>query len=399
MAIKRELIETTQSDLEQMIAAGAQEGQRLDFKVEYPSQWNDKAKHSLAADAVAFANSEGGTLIFGMSQGTDAEAKDIVPQSISSTDEERVKLHSFLTDLVEPRLPGIQTHAVPVCVNGVSGHVMLVHVPQSWIGPHRSKMGNHFFVRDGLKNKPLDIPEIRNQFLGSENRELKIKNFRTDRLSKIITGDTPFKLVNGAVLVVHLVPIQAVLSQISPNVVQYSDGRRRIPIIAASHGSAYSKLNLDGATGARTVAGDQTHGYSIIFRNGFIESTWVQTTHNPEDNAKPMLPSGSFEGYLKNFISASISELSNWGASGDFLVMLSLLRAKGMKLGYAQDFSNNEHLEFDREILTFPDIEVIQENGDVMKQMRPLLDMVWQAAGATGSQNFNENGDWTIPHY
>lgn len=397
MAIKVDLGETVQSDLEKMIAAGVQEGQHIDFKGEYPSQWNDKAKHSLAADAVAFANANGGTLVFGMTQGTNAEAIGINPQIIPSTDDERVKLHSFLTDLVEPRLPGIQTHAVPVTVDGVSGHVMLVHIPQSWVGPHRSKLGNNFFIRDGLKNKPLDIPEIRSQFLQSEDRGLKLKNFRTDRLSKVLTGDTPFKLVAGAVLVVHVVPIQAVLGQVAPDVVQYSGLRRQIPIIATPHGSAYFKLNLDGAAGARNVSDGVTHGYTLIFRNGFIETTWVQTTNNPDPNSRPALPSGSFEGYLKNFVSKSIEEISHWGASGEILVMLSLLRAKGMSLAYAGEFSSAERLVFDRDILAFSEIEVVPENGDIMKQMRPLIDMTWQAAGSLGSPNFNASGDWVPP--
>jgi hypothetical protein len=397
MAIKNELDETMQSDLEKMIASGVQEGQQIDFKQEYPSQWNDKAKHSLAADAVAFANANGGTLIFGMTQGTNAEAVSINPQSISSTDDERVKLHSFLMDLVEPRLPGVQTHAVPVTVNGISGYVMLVRIPQSWVGPHRSKMGNHFFVRDGPKNKALDIPEIRSQFLRAEDRNLKLKDFRADRLSNVLSGDTPFKLVPGAVLVVHIVPIQAVLGQVAPDVVQYSGLRRQIPIIAASGGAAYFKLNLDGAVGARTVSSGSTHGYTLIFRNGFIESTWVQTTNNPTPHAKPALPSGSFEGYLKTFVVKSIEEISYWGSTGPILVMLSLLRANGMRLAHSRDFSGDEHLEFDREVLAFPEIQVIPENGDLMRQMRPLLDVVWQAAGGIGSPNFNQTGDWVPP--
>ena len=397
MAIKNELNLTTQSDLEKMIASGMQEGQGIDFKKEYPSQWNDKAKHSLAADAVAFANANGGILVFGMAQGTNAEAIGINPQTIISTDDERVKLHSFLTDLVEPRLPGIQTHAVPVSVNGVSGHVMLVQIPQSWVGPHRSKMGNNFFVRDGLKNKPLDVPEIRNQFLRSEDRELKLKNFRTDRLSKILTGDTPFKLVAGAVLVVHVVPVQAVLGQVAPEVVQYIGIGRQIPIIAASGGAANFKLNLDGAAGARNFSDGATHGYTLIFRNGFIESTWVQTTKSPAPNSKPALPSGSFEGYLKNFVEKSIAEISHWGTTGEVLVMLSLLQSKGMRLAYSKEFLGDEHFEFDREVLAFPEIVVVPENGDLMKQMKPLLDMVWQAAGSLGSPNFNDAGDWIPP--
>ena len=258
-------------------------------------------------------------------------------------------------------------------------------------------MGNHFFVRDGLKNKPLDIPEIRSQFLRSEDRDLKLKNFRIDRISNVLTGDTPFKLVTGAVLVVHVVPVQAALGQVAPEVVQYSGLRRQIPVIAASGGAAYFKLNLDGAAGARNVSDGSTHGYTLIFRNGFIESTWVQTTNNPEPHSKPALQSRLFEGYLKNFVQKSIEEISHWGATGQVLIMLSLLRAKGMRLAYFSEFSGEERLEFDRDVLAFPEIEVIPENGDLMRQMRPLLDVVWQAAGAVGSPNFNQTGDWVPP--
>lgn len=399
MSIKNELTETAQADLEKMIFAGVQEGSRIDYKEEYPLHWNDKAKYSLAADAVAFANTNGGTLVYGMTQGSNAEAKHIKPQKIQSTDDERVKLHSFLSDLVEPSLPGIQTHAVPVTIDGVSGHVILVRIPQSWIGPHRSKMSNHFFIRDGLKNKPLDIPEIRSHFLSSENRDQKLRNFRTDRLSKVMTGETPFKLAEGAVLVVHIVPIQAMLGKLAPDIVQYSGLRRKIPIVAATSGAAFFKLNLDGAVGARNVSNGVTHGYTLIFRNGFIESTWVQATNNPAADAKPSLPSGLFEGYLRNFVSAVQEEISHWSAAGEMLVMVSLLRADGMRLAYSREFSGDESGIFDRDVLAFPEIEITPENGEIMQQMRPLLNVVWQAAGFDGSPNFNEVGDWLPPRY
>ena len=397
MAIKIEIAKTEQADLEKMIEAGAQEGQRIDYKKEYPTNWNDKAKHSLAADAVAFANTKGGTLIFGITQGSNAEAVQINPQQILSTDDERVKLHSFLSDLVEPSLPGIQTHAVPVAVNGVSGYVMLVHIPQSWTGPHRSKMSNQFLIRDGLKNKTLDIPEIRSLFLGSENRIQNLQNFRTERLSKVMTGDTPFKLADGSVLVVHIAPIQALLGQVSPDIVQYSGLRRKIPIVAATGGAALYKINLDGAVGARNTTAGVTHGYTVIFRNGFIESTWVQTTKNPDSTANPSLPGGSFEGHLRNFVLSLRDEINHWGAGSEILVMLSLLRADGMRLAYSRDFSGDESGIFDRDILAFPDIEMDSERSDLMQQLRPLFNMVWQAAGFNGSPNFNNSGDWVPP--
>lgn len=89
MSIKTELTETVQVDLEKMIFAEVQEGPRIDYKEEYTLHWNDKAKYSLVADAVAFANTNGGTLVYGMTQGSNAEAKHINPQKIQSTDDER----------------------------------------------------------------------------------------------------------------------------------------------------------------------------------------------------------------------------------------------------------------------------------------------------------------------
>lgn len=395
MSIKQELATTVQADLELMISAGVQEGQRLDYKQEYPTQWNDKAKHSLAADAVAFANSNGGIIVFGMEQGSNAEALKINPQSILSVDDERLKLHSFLSDLVEPSLPGVETYAVPVHVDGVDGHVILIRIPQSWVVPHRSKMGNNFFIRDGLKNQPIAVPEIRSLFLNSESRTQKLQNFRTERLSKILVGDTPFKLIDGAVLVVHVVPIQAVLGQIAPDIVQYNGLRRGIPIIATSSCAATHKINLDGAVGARPLTSGATHGYSLIFRNGLIESTWVQTTNNPK--GIPALPGGLFEGYLKNFVEAAMKEVNHWNVSCEVLVMVSLLRANGMRLAYSGTFSGDESGLFDRDVLVFPEFEVLSEAGDYMSQMCPMMDVIWQSAGFEKSPNFNTHGEWAPP--
>ena len=395
MSIKQELATTVQADLELMISAAVQEGQRLDFKQEYPTQWNDKAKHSLAADAVAFANSSGGVIVYGIEQGLSAEALKINPQPILSIDDERLKLHSFLSDLVEPSLPGVETHAVPVNVNGVKGYVVLVRVPQSWVGPHRSKMGNNFLIRDGVKNKPLDVPEIRSQFLNSENRAQKLRNFRTERLSKVLVGDTPFKLITGAVLVVHVVPIQAIHGQVAPDIVQYNGLRRGIPVITTSSGAATHKINLDGAAGARPLSSGATHGYSLIFRNGFIESTWVQTTNNPD--GKPAMPSGSFEGFLKNFVEAAMRELKHWNVSSEALVMVSLLRAHGMRLAYSGEFSGGGSGVFDRDVLAFPEFEVLSVAGDYMSQMRAMIDVIWQSAGFEKSPNFDAQGNWTPP--
>ena len=76
------------------------------------------------------------------------------------------------------------------------------------------------------------------------------------------------------------------------------------------------------------------------------------------------------------------------------------MQSSGMRqLAYSREFSGDESGIFDRDVLAFPEIEITPENGEIMQQMRPLLNVIWQAAGFDGSPNFNEMGDWLPPRH
>jgi hypothetical protein len=261
------LLQTTQADLEQLVAAHAQEGPHLDFKRDLPAAWDDRPKVKFIADVTAFANAGGGDIIFGMDEDADAQAAAVVPQTLASADEEVRRIQDFILNLAEPRLPGTQVHALPVTVGGASGHVVIVRVPQSWAGPHRCKPNLHYYVRGGLRNRQLDVPEIRGLFLRSETQAERVRDFRTDRLGKILSGEAPHRLVPGPLLVVHFVPIQAALGLVRVDPVLYSTDRT-LPLLGTTGG--LSRLNLDGALCVRNPNPQGTHGYSQLFRNGFF---------------------------------------------------------------------------------------------------------------------------------
>lgn len=149
MSLPSTLIETTESDVQRLIADRIQEGPHLDFKRDLPAVWNEAAKHELLADVTAFANSGGGDIIYGVAENDAAEASAVCPQSLESVDLVVRRLQDFLLNLAEPRLPGIQVHAVEVSETGKKGHVLVVRVPQSWAAPHRVKTNQHVYVREG----------------------------------------------------------------------------------------------------------------------------------------------------------------------------------------------------------------------------------------------------------
>lgn len=392
MTLPNDLSSLTQAHIEQLVADQTREGPHLDFKRDLPTAWNDAAKHEFLADTTAFANSGGGDLIFGVDEDGQAQASRVVPQLIANVDQEIRRLQDFLLNLTEPRLPAVKVHAVQVSVGGSVGHIVVVRVPQSWAGPHRVKTNQHFFIRDGLRKRQLDIPEIRSLFLRTENQTQKLHDFRTDRLGKILSENAPQRLVDGPVLVAHLVPTQAALGLVQIDPVPYTNNGR-LPVIGTSGGLA--RLNIDGALVVRNETPQgEIHGYSQFFRNGFFESTLVLTRRM--EDGKVLLASRSYEEYLITLLGNFREELGRLGINYECAVMLSLLRADEVKLGVHSDwgFDDPHQTLFDRKTLVLPDI-VAPSEVPPETAMKPAFDLVWQAAGFVGSRNYNNAGEWT----
>ena len=272
MTLPAKLIETTQADLEQLVSDQAVEGPHLDFKRDLPAAWDNASKHEFLADVSAFANAGGGDLVYGIDENGNAQAAAVVPQVLVNADQEVRRMQDFLLNLTEPRLPGVQVHAIAVTVGGLAGHAVVVRVPQSWAGPHRVKTNQHFFVRDGVRKRQLDVPEIRGLFLRSENQAQRVRDCRTERLGKLLTGEAPHRLIDGPLLVVHVIPTQAALGLVQIDPVLYAT-ERRLPVLGSSAG--LSRLNVDGALAVHNPNPQGTQGYSQFFRNGFFESVYV----------------------------------------------------------------------------------------------------------------------------
>lgn len=268
MLIPSNLVSTTQAHLEQLVADGEREGPHIDFKRDLPGAWNNDAKHEFLADTTAFANAGGGDLIFGVEEDGLAVASALVPQTIANPDQEVRRLQDLLMNLAEPRLPGVQVHAVQISVDGIDGYAIIVRVPQSWAGPHRVKTNQHFFIREGLRKRQLDVPEIRSLFLCSENQSKRVRDFRIERLGATLSGEAPSRLIDGPVLVAHIVPTQAALGLIQVDPVPYTN-QRGLPVLGKDAGMA--RLNVDGALVVRNEdQNGQTHRYSQFFAVGFL---------------------------------------------------------------------------------------------------------------------------------
>ncbi len=394
MSLPTKLTDTTQGHLQQLVDDAAPENQHRDYKRELPSNWDNEAKKRFVADLIAMANSTGGDVIYGIDEDSDACAKALMPRvHANGIDAEVRRMQDFAMEYVEPRLPAIQFQQVSVTVGETSGHAIVVRIAQSWNGPHRSKLTQHFSIREGLRNRTLDVREVGAAFQGAASRSDWYRNLRVERLGKILTGQTPVALGSGPKLVVHAASSQAALGLAPVDPLAYATHVRQLPCIDSAYTSGVG-INLDGAFGEQPHSRPGSGGYTQQFRQGYFESVieLIQTGRA----SGPHLAGIAYERSVIAFLEKVRAEFAAAGVSEEMVIFLSLLRASQVELSGPGDFGPSSYVlqKFDREDVLIPDI-VIAPEVSVGRGLRPAFNLMCQAAGYLGSANYDKNGDWS----
>ena len=268
--IPAKLDDATVEHISRLIDAGASESKTLEFKRDIPGK-DGSARHEFLADVCALANAAGGDIIFGIDENDEGVATEIVGQAVNP-DNECLRLQDVVLNGLEPKLTGVHAHAIMV---DEGKYVFILRVPQSWIPPHRVKTNQHFFIREGRRKRQLDMPEVRNAVIQSESLRERVRAFRADRIGRLIAGESPISLFDGAIEVLHVLPLSSMLSSKSVDVIDYLRGHY-IPVISGGKGGSW-KINLDGALNCRYINAQECGAYTQILRDGTVEAVRVFT--------------------------------------------------------------------------------------------------------------------------
>lgn len=383
MSLPRDLSTTSEADIQALVAGRAAEGTYLEFKRDLPRS-DAGGRHEFLADVSAFANSSGGDLVYGVDEDGEGRGNAVVAQP-GNADEEARRLQDVLLNGIEPRVPGLQVQAVAVA----GGFVVVVRAPQSWAGPHRVKSNQHFFIRENGRKRQLDVPEVRGLFLRSENQAQRVRDFRTERLGKLMSGEGPHRLISGALLIGHFVPTQAALGTVQVDPIPYMQ-QRALPVLSTT--VPFSRVNADGALAVRNPRPEGTHGYSQLFRNGYFETVKVFPYG---DAARVGLGSLAYEEQFIAVLRLLRAEYVHLGIGTEMTCMVSLLDADRVELGFDRHrYMLDDHQGFfDRRTLVLPDVLLPADLG-AEQALKPVFDLVWQSAGMERSANYNAAGNW-----
>ena len=376
----------SEAELTNLITNTIPESSTLEYKRELPS-WDGSGKHEFLADVSAMANHHGGYILYGVKESDEGFAAELIPQQVNS-DSECLRIIDTLGGNLEPKLSGCKVRAIQLTGGGC---VVALSIPESWSKPHRVKTNNHFYIREGARKRQLEMPEIKIAFLNSENPKRKITDFRADRIGKIVSGDAPVIVAEGIVQILHVVPLQALLTDLSLEIGKVNG--LRVPVMSSGHG-LNSRINLDGVVTHRVVTERGSGAYTQIFRNGFVES--VRVFQNNSDNGNLVLPSTAYEREIIDYLRELKRTFLALDIAGPIILLYSLLNVKGARLGVANSIWMDEGTGiFDRNQILLPDVLIEDITADEGAVLKPLFDLVWNSAGYKESLNYDQRtGIW-----
>lgn len=387
--IPKSIDQIAAADIQSLIDNGVSERRTLDYKQALPGGSDGERKEFLA-DVTSFANASGGDLCFGI-----AEAGG-VPQAViglagMDADAERLRLESMIRDGVAPRLLGVQLQVID---GFTSGPVLIVRVPRSWIAPHMVtfKGSSRFFTRNSAGKHPMDVTEIRAAFVLSETIPERIRNFRAERLLRIVAGETPVPLPDSPKIVLHIVPISAFSagSQLDPSLMREHREELQLLIESATDG----RFNLDGYLRYGYSIADEASrsGYCQLFRSGISEVVNAGTLYERGD--RTFIPSATFERGVVACAESHLSALRRMDVPPPLVVLLSLLGVKGWEMATPQQYRKWDSTPFDRDELLLQEVVLQEYGGSVPQLLRPVFDQVWNASGWPNSPYYRDDGSW-----
>lgn len=378
MAIDKKPLESVgESDLQNLLENQVTESKILDYKEILPGN-SDKDRKEFLFDVSSFANASGGNLVYGIRE-EDGVPVEICGLQDINPDEEVLRMESMIRDGINPRIPGVSIRSIPL---SSSNCVIVIRIPKSWASPHMVtfKGSSKFYSRNSAGKYQLDVSEIRGAFLLSETIAERIRNFRAERLGKIVAGETPTRLNDNPKIVLHIVPFGA----FDPGVKIDLSQIHNLPIAPINSSGWSDRYNFNGI-----LRHYLQNGYVQVFRNGIIEAVDAHVLE--EIGGNRTIRMSALETELIQKLQMYFSAQKILGVEPPTFIMLSLLNILNYTI-YAGERYFREGHPIDRDVLVIPELVVESFDYDPAEIMKPVFDTVWNAAGWEGSINYNKEG-------
>src|SRR5256714_14272167 len=181
--------EWDENDLLDLVKAGTQESIELDFKESKAFENTEKKKDDISKDISAFANSAGGTVIYGMKEDKNTHLAAGLDEGSDPTDITKEWLEQVINSRIHRRIDGVRISQIPL--TAFKGRVAyVVYVPSSTRAPHQAS-DKRFYKRFNYQSVPMEEYEVRDVSRRGEIPDLRIE-FVLPKTELIFNQDDTF---------------------------------------------------------------------------------------------------------------------------------------------------------------------------------------------------------------
>jgi len=145
-------------DIKSLIANGVQESLTLDYKRCDSLQKSEGKKREISKDVSAFANSAGGTIVYGVEE--DKHLPTGIDMGYDPHDISKEWLEQVINSTIERRIDSIQIKEISLSGPKAGKSIYVVHIPQSLRAPHMAA-DNRFYKRFNFESVAMEEYEVR----------------------------------------------------------------------------------------------------------------------------------------------------------------------------------------------------------------------------------------------
>jgi len=364
-----------------LIAEQVVEQSRLDYKRELPGD-SSSARADFLADVASLANTDGGVILFGVEAERDANGKPtgapakVVGITELSVDAQILRLDSMIRDGIAPRISAIRYERV----EHPDGDVFALRIPRSASSPHMItfEQRSRFYARGEAGKYPMDVHQVRDAFVRSEEQWHEVEAFRTERVQEALafSGGRPL-------FILHTIPAGSLRRRESYelNVPDLNDLQ---PIYAG--GSNYRR-NFDGLFKYWAPRGEITSSVQV-FRNGVVEAVDASMLGRGAEIA-----TGGVAEHVISYFRTLRETYRRLGVEFPIYVLVTMCNIRDFSLQLASSMQAMNAHPFDRDHLLFP--EILDDGSEPPAEaLRPFFDLLWQAGGMSRCLHYDVEGKW-----
>jgi len=340
-------------------------------------------------DLSAFANADGGLLVFGVEEERTADGKPtgipkgIVGCQISNPDSTILSIEQMVKDGIDERLPALDIAHISYAVGN---EIILIRIPASVRAPHMVTLGGdrRFYMRHNRGKQEMSTSEIRDAVNRTETFEERTLSFARDRVARCRQ-----KGVKGPMLLMHVIPLSRNRSALD---LTRPETTNRLIQIGGGHVNNFHHCNEGFKTYSENL-GQRAH--AITFRSGTVElmDQYPFRVHN----GRPIFAFSAFDKNIFQTFEAVLGLYRDGLVQLPAVVSIGLYGVEGYGMpGERSIVQPRPPLEED-EIVTEPII--LSALPDHPKAaLRPALDAIWNAFGFPKCEGFDSAGRYVGYH-